>query len=80
MLKSSFDGGQPIILLVAVYRETLNTTQIFVAMVMWSISDDEVGGRLDGEKSVWFARKRLPGEVDVLFELRKLQEFQVLIC
>ena len=34
----------------------------------------------DGEKSVWFARKRLPGEVDVLFELRKLQEFQVLIC
>jgi len=42
VLKSSFDGSQPIILLVAVYRETLNTTQIFVAMIMWSISDDEV--------------------------------------
>lgn len=43
VLKSNFDGSQPIILLVAVYRETLNTTQIFVAMIMWSISDDEVG-------------------------------------
>lgn len=65
VLKSSFDGGQPIILLVAVYRESLNTTQIMVAQVMWNTSDDEVSehGRAGQEllKSLEASQRLVPG-------------------
>lgn len=42
VLKSSFDGTGPVLLLVAVFRPAVVTTEILMVQVMWNTSDDEV--------------------------------------
>ncbi|CAE7568860.1 ANKRD17 [Symbiodinium sp. CCMP2592] len=41
-LHCPYDSGRPVVLVVAVYRETLKTTQLVVAKVLWDVTDDEV--------------------------------------
>lgn len=48
VLKSSYDGSSPVVLVVAVPRASMGVTEILLVQVMWKITEDEASHGVTG--------------------------------